>query len=69
MGTNSWKLPSHLQMCVTVCVPLCVSVHTNSKGNMQIVKGDHSSLEKGSEMLLLVKNCWSLDYGFCNGKQ
>lgn len=55
-------------MCVTVCVPLCVSVHTNSKGNMQIVKGDHSSLEKESEMmLLLVKNCWSLEMVFAMG--
>lgn len=57
--------------CVSQCVCLCVCLCTRivSKGNMQIVKGDHSSLEKGSEMLLLVKNCWSLDYGFCNGKQ
>lgn len=46
---------------------LCASVHTNSKGNVQIVKGDHSSLEKGAEMLLLVRNCWSLDYGFAMG--
>lgn len=55
--------------CPPTCkgVSLCASVHTNSKGNVQIVKGDHSSLEKGAEMLLLVRNCWSLDYGFAMG--